>query len=180
MSHQKINTIKNKNKSGETCLRQQIGRTDNLRRPPLRPWKDLAAQRAGGGPRRRPPRRPPRPSWLPTPFSPQESKRDIAGPSSCRDCSRTESSTSSGILKRPVEPRLTPGPTGESWGATSPWGAGTGGPGRKHRGRAGGRQPQQGQGAPSPASSKSDTCPSAASSAATRGCAAEVPTLGSL
>lgn len=70
-----------------------------------------------------------------------------------------ETLTGSGILKRPVRPGLTPGPTGESWGATSPWAAGSGGPARKHRGRAGGRQPRQGQGTPSPLSSESDTCP---------------------
>lgn len=49
---------------------------------------------------------------------------------------------SSGTLKWARGPGLTPGPTGESWVATRPWGAGTGRPGKKHRSR----QPLRGPG----------------------------------
>lgn len=66
---------------------------------------------------------------------------------------------------------LTPGPTGESWEATSPWGGGTGRPGRKHKGQ-GGISLSGAQGTPSPNSSGPDTSPRVASGAAARSWAA--------
>lgn len=55
-----------------------------------------------------------------------------------------------GTLERPLGPELTPGPTGESWEVASPWGGGTGGPGRKHTGQGGDRQPWQNPGLSKP------------------------------